>query len=291
MKNIAIIANTGLGDALWMMVVANNFAKEKNKVTIYNNYLCHLAALFPHVIIYPYSTWNNNYDFLIRQQNAPSFEDAIPNVVINKEEFNPTKSYVMNLRDLCQKKLGLLNAGTQIGIQVPQHWSFRHFPQRIVIHPSSANVCKNWPQTKFLSLAEKLKEIGLNPYFILPASEANDWNPLLTNAQLPKVISLEWISLTQFLYKSGFFIGNDNSAGHIASCLNIPTLTLFDRKSRSRLYRPDWGPGKVVLPCPILMGRVLRNAFWKQFLSVGRVFRAFKKLAGIGKKKGRRNSP
>lgn len=278
MKKIAIIANTGLGDALWMMVIANNFVKEQREVTIYNNYLCHLSSLFPHVAICPYSAWKGNYDFLIRQQGAPIPDGAKPNIVIDKEAFDPKKSYVLNLRELCKKKFGLSKAQTEIGLEVPRHWSFRFFKKRIAIHPSSANSWKNWPQSKFISLAKLLQKAGFNPYFTMPDVEAMEWNSSLAIAQLPQAVSLDWIFLTQFIYESGFFIGNDNSAGHMASCLNVPTLTLFDRKSRALLYRPGWGPGEVVLPHPILFGRNLRKIFWKQFLSVRRVFRSFSKM-------------
>jgi ADP-heptose:LPS heptosyltransferase len=164
-------------------------------------------------------------------------------------------------------------------MKIPSNWTYRANPKRVVIHPSSANPWKNWPQKKFIALAKRLQEDGFMPQFTLPSAEAAEWNPLLEQAGLPKAISTDWMSLTQFIYESGFLIGNDASAGHLASSLFIPTLSIFDRKSRAIFWRPGWGYSQTVLPPKVLFGRSLIKALWKRALSVGRVYRSFKKLS------------
>ena len=86
-----------------------------------------------------------------------------------------------------------------------------------------------------------------------------------------------------FLYESGYLIGNDSGLGHLASNLNIPTLTISGNPKRVRLWRPDWALNHVVtipFPLPNFKGirmRVREN-FWQHFIPVARTLKAFRKL-------------
>lgn len=279
---VAVIANTGLGDALLMMIVANNFAKRGDAVTLYSNFLSHLAPLFPHVTVAPYSKelLLEEFDKAIFQQHSPGSKNKLPAhaSVIKKDELDLTRSFASNLRDVCEKRLDLVNSTTDLGLKVPGTWKHRVFPKRVVIHPSSADPYKNWPQEKFIHLARQLQKEGYEPHFTLPPAEAAQWKPTLLRAGLPAALSLSWMPLAQFIYESGYMIGNDASPAHLASSLSIPTLSIFDRTSRARFWRPGWNPGEIVLPYPILIGRTMRKALWKRFLPVSRVRHSFETL-------------
>src|SRR5450631_2697721 len=111
---IGIVSNTGLGDALWMMVVANNFYLHGSSVVIYSDFLCHLQALFPQISIRRYPKEEDRqkewelHDQIIFQHHAPgSKERPLPSHsrVIYKETLNLDKSFVLNLRDISKEYL------------------------------------------------------------------------------------------------------------------------------------------------------------------------------------------
>ena len=81
-----------------------------------------------------------------------------------------------------------------------------------------------------------------------------------------------------FLYESGYFIGNDSGGGHLASCLDIPTLSIHGRKGKARQWSPGWGKVQVVTPVINLIGGSIRQHYWKYFLPVAKVERAFNRL-------------
>jgi len=281
MKKVAIVANTGLGDALWMMILARSFHFAGASVVIYSDFLCHLESLFPFVEIcgYPKEPLWLNFDQIIFQHHSPGSKDRpLPESarVLYKETFDLTKSYVSNLQKVSQEMVG--SSSLDLGLCIPKGWQYRIHSKRIIIHPLSADPTKNWGSSQFIKLANRLQTEGYEPRFIIPPSEKKIWQSKLEQAALPEPVCLDWLSLAEYLYESGYFIGNDASPGHLASLLKIPTLSLFSRKSRAVLYRPDFGKGEVVLPYACLPGRWLRHHFWQSFLPVSRALKAFHSL-------------
>ncbi len=134
------------------------------------------------------------------------------------------------------------------GLKVAPHLTYRRFPKRVVLHTTSGDVEKNWPEAKFRQLALLLEKGGFEPVFL---------------GRLPTLDDV-----AELLYESGFFIGNDSGPGHLASCLGIPTLTL----NAIRLWHPGWGPGLVVPP-PKLLSR-----HWKTLLQPKKVWAQFQNL-------------
>lgn len=281
MKRVAIVANTGLGDALWMMILAHSFYLSGFSVVLYSDFLSHLQPLFPcvEIHVYPKDPRWDPFDQIIFQHHAPgSKERPLPrrSRVLYKEEFDLTKSYVWNLQKVSRDELNIVSF--DLGISIPKSWEYRSHSKRIVIHPLSADRTKNWGSSQFIQLGKRLQKQGYEPRFIVPPSEKEFWQSKLQQAALPEPVCVDWLSLAQYLYESGYFIGNDASPGHLASLLKIPTLSLFSRKSRAVLYRPDFGKGEVVLPYACLPGRWLRHHFWHSFLPVSRALKAFHSL-------------
>ena len=285
-SHVAIIANTGLGDALWMMVIAQNFARQGHRVVLYNDFLIHLQPLFPWVTVNKYpaeiAPLFALFDKIIIQQHAPGSKmSEYPAHVelIYKKDLALDKTFALNMHEVSKSLLSPAPCSMDIGLQIPVNWLFRAYSRRVVIHPLSANAWKNWPAAKFIALAKKLQQDGFSPQFILPPIELAEWKARLQTEGLNKPLALDWMNLTQFIYESGYYIGNDASTGHLASSLWIPTLSIFDRKSRSLLLKPSWGPNLIIRPPAILFGRALIKALWKRCLSVGRVYRAFMTLS------------
>jgi ADP-heptose:LPS heptosyltransferase len=147
----------------------------------------------------------------------------------------------------------------------------------VVIHPTSTRVTKNWPKEKFARLAAYLKDRGYEPVFIPGVKEKEEWEGL--GCEVPLFPSLDL--LARFLYESGFLIGNDSGLGHIASAVGIPTITICRRKALANMRAPSFHKGIVVTPSswiPNIGGFRLRDQYWKEFISVGMVQRAFERL-------------
>ncbi|MCC6127581.1 MAG: hypothetical protein IT584_00035, partial [Chlamydiae bacterium] len=54
--------------------------------------------------------------------------------------------------------------------------------------------------------------------------------------------------LAQYLYETGYLIGNNSELGHLASALGVPTLTLSRRKALANLWAPSFHTSVVVTP-------------------------------------------
>jgi ADP-heptose:LPS heptosyltransferase len=84
-----------------------------------------------------------------------------------------------------------------------------------------------------------------------------------------------------WLYESGWFIGNDSGVGHLASSLQVPTLSLFMRRGTARTWRPGWGVGQVLIGSAYLPTGRLKERYWKYMLSVNKVSQAFDRLRAL----------
>lgn len=174
----------------------------------------------------------------------------------------------------CRNRLGLDLAAADIGFQLPPTLAARRYTQRVMIHPTSYNAKKNWPADRYLRLARRLKARGYEPQFVLSPKERDEWAHLFEpEFMVPHFADTR--KLAEYLYESGYLIGNDSGVGHLASALGVPVLTLYRKRRDGFCWRPGWGRNQVVRPL-ISMG-ALRKA-WVLFLPVGRVERAFERL-------------
>ncbi|WP_446012188.1 glycosyltransferase family 9 protein [Candidatus Electrothrix sp.] len=111
----------------------------------------------------------------------------------------------------------------------------------------------------------------------MSAAEQETWQPVIAD-RFPLHGFADVGQCAAFLYESGFFIGNDSGGGHLASCLDVPVLSIHGRKGKARIWQPGWGQVEVVTPLINVIGGSLRQHLWKYFLSVGTVERAFARL-------------
>jgi Glycosyltransferase family 9 (heptosyltransferase) len=117
------------------------------------------------------------------------------------------------------------------------------------------------------------------PSFLVAPAELGVWGDIAQEGC--EVHALPHLSeVARWIAESSWFIGNDSGLGHLASCIGVPTLSLFMRQGLARSWRPGWGPGEVVLPLSVLPFGGLRERLWQRFLTVRRVMAAFQTLRG-----------
>lgn len=287
MKTVAIVCARGLGDALLSMILSENLLSAGFRVTTFSSVLCGLQPWFPHHHILPYPKQTDfqktfsAFDEVIAADHAPvQAHHAFGNrlTILKESAFNKSFPLAKNLQLYCKDQLSIAHAKLDNGIRVPDELKWRLHQNRVIIHPMSLEQKRTWPADKFLRLGEKLEEEGFKPIFCVSPSEYPAWQDCLPHEKLPLFPTIS--HLASFIYESGYLIGNNSGLGHLASVLNVPTLSLFARKSYARLWRPGWGPGLIVTPFPIAIGSRMKERLWKQTLSVGKVLRAFYKLRG-----------
>lgn len=305
MKPAAILCASGIGDGLLMMIGAHHLKMAGYEPTIFHDSAKDLSLLFeeetflPHVPLEDLETTLKAFDrVLIENDNSERawflFNLRTKGKLNNLTFFFPTPSENMQEGDVlfdaklpvasnlsigCKKVLGTAPS-KENGLSINPDKTFKKHSKRIVIHPTSNDSKRNWKQTQFLSLAERLKKDGYSIVFCVGPHERKDWE-MIEGIDLPRFNNLK--ELKDYIYESGFLIGNDSGLGHLASNLGIPTLTISGNPKRVRLWRPDWTLGKVAtLPFPLPnfkgINFRMRENLWQSFVTVGKVYQQFKEL-------------
>jgi ADP-heptose:LPS heptosyltransferase len=101
-----------------------------------------------------------------------------------------------------------------------------------IIHPVAATPEKTWRAKGFLAVAERLRELGMEPVFIGAAE--NDLAPFrafrtVAGAPLAEVKTL--------LAGASFFVGNDSGPAHMAAAFGLPVVVIFGSSNPA-----IWGP-------------------------------------------------
>jgi hypothetical protein len=293
---IAVFSGLALGDGLIAMVLAHNLSLQGHEAVLFHRFLGELQAWFPRVAIQPYPPDLKSFDrfFLIcedtpwmnqlRKTLLEGYRDKT--VVLNpiatpkrdypfweEGRFDGAKPFAENLYLFCRDLLELPGAVRENGIAPPPIYTAKKYPRRIILHPMSSRSTKNWPKEKFLRLKERLKKEGYDPCIVVAPQEQEGWEEAYCFNSLSE--------LSAFIYESGYMIGNDSGIGHLASCLGVPTLTICRNARLAKFWRPAWGRGALCLPSkwlPNLKGLRLRDRFWKQAVSLQKVYLAFEEI-------------
>lgn len=296
---IAVCSCLGLGDALLSLILSHNLFLQGHEVTTFHPFLRQAQSWFPHLPIRPYPAYPTSLQefekfFIFYEKSdwmAAILDDCLTNrraqtTVLNpiatpntdypfweEGKFDGNKPFAENLYLFCRDVLQLPNATRSNGITIPEGILPRKYKKKVVIHPTSSKASKNWPKKKFLDLAERLRQEGFDPFFVVSPKERNDWPEAVCFQSLHELFTL--------VCESGYMIGNDSGVGHLASCLGLPTLTLCRNLKMSHFWRPGWAKGVVCTPSPWLpnlKGLRWRDRYWHRGMTVGKVLRAFERL-------------
>ena len=184
-----------------------------------------------------------------------------------------TVPMVERVKIFCQQILCLKCVTIENGLQPPHSLVYRKNIKRVIIHPASHDAKKNWPVQKFILLARKLQNDGWQVVFTVSPVEWDKWRQITPEGiLLPKFPSI--LQLAEYVYESGYMIGNDSGVGHLASNLKIPTVTIIKKRDKFYRWRPGWYINKLVIP---IFSFQLFKFFPKRFyyLPVSRVVKIF----------------
>lgn len=286
--NVAVTTSPALGDSLLLMTVARNLQLSGKTVTVFSQHMRALRDWFPGIDIQP-ALRDDDADAMLRpfdtviqlhaNRPVPRLEQRHPDALVLEHlcRASSTEPMAGRLAQFCRESLRLHHAEPGNGLAVPAGLIHRKHRLRVAIHPTASTPDKRWLAPRFVRLALELKAKGFEPHFIVTDEERADWEHVQQHGiGLPRLGTLD--NVAAWLVESGWFIGNDSGIGHLASCLRVPTLSLFMRNGIARTWRPGWGAGKVLVGGAWLPTGRLKERCWKYALSVNQVLRAFQQL-------------
>lgn len=302
----AIFCAKGLGDGLVSLVLSYNLHLNGYETFTFSDKLVSLQSWFPSLLIknYPdqkdieeifsffskifvsYSSDDPLIQNLIQLGKKkykdkifvlnPSYSRRFKKVPFYKDcFFSNNISVVENIYMFCSKILQLRAVTKKNGIVSP--YKILKKKERIIIHPAGSKKGKRWPLKKFLEFAEKLKEIGFMPAFVVGEKERDLYKEIERKGFLLKSFSsIE--KLATFVSSANYMVGNDSGVGHLCSCLGLSTLSITKSKRTSCLWRPGWEKNLLVYPSffiPNIKFFRIRDRYWKNFVSLKKVFLHF----------------
>ncbi|SAK89585.1 Lipopolysaccharide core heptosyltransferase RfaQ [Caballeronia pedi] len=279
--SIAVVLPSPIGDSLIGLVLVNNLIRNGYRPVVFGWVAEQLADWFPHMAVGQPDAWRGAFDTVI-ELRPTSYASTLSRsgktlCVATLPEYGGSKHMVDRIVEIATKVLGLRDVTRANGLVVPAGVMQGRFADRVVIHPTGSHPEKMWGRKKFLALSRVLTRRQLQPSFLVAPDEFGVWGDIAEHGcevnALPRLNEVAtWIA------ESSWFIGNDSGLGHLASCIGVPTLSLFMRRGLARSWRPGWGPGAIVLPPSVLPFGGLKERLWQRLLSVRRVMAAFQAL-------------
>ena len=304
MKALIVAAN-GIGDGLLMMIAANQLKKHGYHVTFSHPKCKLLKPLTNGIELVESELETDSYEVVIVQNDNSAFvwdlfekrKQGAKNLVF----FHPkpssnvlTQDFLFNAKEPIGQSIALATAkflkqknDMDNGLPSLMTGKAQKYSRRIVINPSSQDPKRNWGEQKYLSLANHLKTRGYHPIFTMTKQEEVQF-PLIKASPFEICQFDSLLSLAQYLYESRAFIGNDSGIGHLASNVNIPTLTISGNPKRVMQWRPSWDLNFLALPSIPLINfkgihMAVRDNFWQKFISLRQVLSQFDKLLEASK--------
>ncbi len=111
----------------------------------------------------------------------------------------------------------------------------------VCIHPGSGGRHKNWPQDRFLEVAQGIRSRADAPRVrILLGPAEDECRPFWAGRAacgIEALGGLDVLELATVLAGADGYLGNDSGVTHLAAALDVPTVALFGPTDPSR-----WGP-------------------------------------------------
>jgi len=141
--------------------------------------------------------------------------------------------------------------------------------QKVLIHPSSSKLKKNWNPEKYIALADRLSAIGYQPVITVAPNERDYWKSRV-NKKVTVPVFNSITELALFYQDANWFVGNDSGNAHLASAIGVPTFQIFGRWRNSPSWRAGWSEHKVMTAA---FPYSLSKQHWQSGLSVDSVYR------------------
>lgn len=282
-SSIAVVLPSPIGDSLIGLVLVDNLIRNGYRPVVFGWVAEQLADWFPHMTVGRPDAWQGAFDTVI-ELRPTDYASTLSRsgctlCFATLPEYGGAKHMVDRVVDIATNVLGLRDVTRANGLVVPADVMPGRFAKRVVIHPTGSHPEKMWGRDKFLALSRVLIRRRWQPSFLVAPAEIGGWSDIAEEGH--EVNALPRLSeVAKWIAESSWFIGNDSGLGHLASCIGVPTLSLFMRQGLARSWRPGWGPGAVVLPLAVLPFGGLRERLWQRLLSVRRVMAAFQALHG-----------
>jgi heptosyltransferase-2 len=102
----------------------------------------------------------------------------------------------------------------------------------MALHPGSGSTKKNWPQERFIELAQMLLEKNTKQRLLLVGGEADEQTlrklvETLPNERLELARNLSLPAVANRLQNCALFIGHDSGISHLAAAVGTPSVLLF----------------------------------------------------------------
>ena len=311
MAKAIVFPAKGIGDAILMMIASHNLFLSGFEVMTYHPSLKELQAWFPHHFFSSISREElpvsllTEADLIVLENDNTPFSHKL--IQLRKDKILPHLSvFYPSYSGMKHAPLGALDqifesnismadnlsisiarllkhplSSKNNGLTPPPFLCHRKEKNRVLIHPTSSQKHKNWLASKFLSIATMLKEENYEVVFTVSPHEQNEWKHLVQDRfELPYFSTLS--DLAEYIYESGYMIGNDSLMGHLASNLNIPTLIISNNGKRMKLWRPGWLKGEILTPpsfIPNWKWMRLREKYWQKYIPVSSALKSFYKLS------------
>ncbi len=306
-EKVALLPAFGIGDGLIMTTIAHLFQKKGFGCDLFHPKIHELSSWFPHTsFLLPPKEYElchllKSYAWIFVQNDNSSKvkellwgreQGLLPQLCIfyvthKEKKHGPLhpQDYLCDLsktileNTICAaNRLLLCNSRSkETGLSVPNHLQKGRFAKRILLHPLSGSMDKNWTKKKYLLLAQKLQERGFDPVITVGPQERSFWTESTDfGIDLPLFPSLH--DFASFLYESKALIGNDSFAGHLSSLFALPTLIIASKKKQMDLWQPGWKKAKLVFPpswIPNWKPFRLLEKRWQLFISVRQVLDTF----------------
>jgi hypothetical protein len=280
-STVAVALPQPIGDSLIGLVLVNNLIRNGYQPVVFGWVAEHLADWLPHMKVGQPGAYRGTFDSVI-ELRPTDYAQALSRTgetlcLAQLPEYSGSKHMVDRIVDIAANVLHLRDVTRSNGLVVPPGIVRGRMANRVVIHPTGSHPEKMWGRDKFLALSRVLTHRQLQPSFLVAPAELAGWGDIAREGH--EVNALSRLSdVATWIAESSWFIGNDSGLGHLASCIGVPTLTLFMRRGLARSWRPGWGPGAIVLPPSIVPFGGLKERLWQRLLSVRRVHAAFRSL-------------
>ena len=294
MNKAVLLAPNGIGDGLLMMIAHHQLKIAGYDVTLYHEKAALLCPLFPEskialpgeippsdLLIVLNDNSKRAWDLIRNRKKTPELRFLFPTPckAMQPEDFlfSPKKPVASNIQEALKHILGR-SVTKENGLYVPKSAKVQ---KRILIHPTSADVKRNWLPRQFMDLARQLTRKGFTVAFATSPEERPYWKFVEREFLLPEFSSL--LEMASFISSCEVLIGNDSGIGHLASNIGVPTFTISGNKKRLQLWRPDFTKGEIAtvpFPLPNFKGIHfrMRENLWQCFLPVKTVTKKFLKF-------------